>query len=264
MRDAGPDARSDGGRDLPRDLSGDARDAGDTGPLRVAANGVPIPPPALDPCVALDLQSADCSPSGTCAPVSCDCGGTSLVFAECTKDCTTCTGKCVAAISCAAACALGSNAPPEASSCLFGAVVISKLGCKSDADCANAKCLVPPDAAVGECTTGLPRSPCLADTDCTHQASGLPLPAEDPACVVTAQGVGVCGNAGLVGDPCNTDDQCSSLFRCVLTPGAFEGACSRGENGDLCFTKHDCAPSYTCLAIGGVGPALCTSGMTGT
>jgi hypothetical protein len=186
------------------------------------------------------------------------------VFAECTSDCVVCTGKCVVGISCPAACALGPNALTKVSECLKNGPPSLSLACKSDSDCTHSKCLVSPNAAGGECTTGQPGSPCLADADCQLiTGPGIPMPAESPACIVTAAGLGVCGNLGLFNDPCNTDEQCAADFRCVIAPGAFVGTCSEGGDRDLCFTQHDCMPSDDCVAIGTATVHSCTSRRSG-
>jgi hypothetical protein len=221
--------------------------AGGATPPGLAANGVPIPPPALakDSCALLAVQSVACSPNGACQPVTCDCGGNPLVFNACYAD------LCVAGISCPAACAAGSNALTSAFNCFDDPV------CSSDADCNQPlwfKCLVPPNAASGACVTGAPGSPCLADADC--QSPGV-------LCVVTAEGLGHCENVGI-DRPCNTDKQCSiGGGRCALAPDAFAGVCTAGGEDSLCFTQHDCQPSLECVLLSSGGSHVCTSRRTG-
>ena len=165
-----------------------------------------------------------CCGAGPRAPD--DCGGARLVI----DGCRGIIDKCVTGISCSAACAMGPNALTNVIDCLYKDPSASIPLCKSDADCKQSKCLVPPNAAGGKCVTGLPASPCLADADCQpHVGFGSFVP-PDPACVVTPAGLGFCGNLGLEGQACNTDRQCSSGNRCVIPPGAFAGACYAGAN----------------------------------
>jgi hypothetical protein len=243
-------AGSDGGDDLP----GDALGADVTAPPRLAANGAPIPAPALakNSCAFLDVQSFTCSTSSkACEPLSCGCSG--LVFDRCVLD------KCIVGISCPAACAAAPDPLSRVLDCLF------KPLCKSDADCKQTsspyKCLVPPNAAIGECTTGASGSACLADADC-----------QSGACVVTDQDVGVCGGGfGYVF--CNTDEQCSAgatdpgggaFDRCVIPPGNFVGRCTTATGGSPCFTQRDCQPSVKCGLVGqvpgvGDGSGVCNA-----
>jgi hypothetical protein len=249
-----PASDADGGDDLATDALG----AGGTAPPRVAANGVPIPPPALapphppDPCVLLDVHSVACSTSNACEPVSCDCGGHPVVV----EGCRGIIDKCVMGISCPAACAMGPNALTNVIDCLYRDPMSITPVCKSDADCKQTlfpyKCVVPPNAATGECVTGATGSPCLKDVDCQSRA-----------CVVTAEGLGLCG--GGVG-ACNTDEQCSAgatttgagaTGRCVVPQGAFVGHCTAGAGGSPCLTQRDCQPSVECGIPSQGGSSVC-------
>ncbi|HTA18492.1 MAG TPA: hypothetical protein VK989_04330 [Polyangia bacterium] len=227
-------ARSDG-----TDRANDASDARVEAPLRLAANGVPIPPPALakNDCAELRVQSVACSLNDECAPVSCDCGGSPLVFDQCIS------GSCLAGISCSAACATQSDVVSSVFGCLTNGV------CKSASDCPQAAdgeaCLVPPNAAIGECVTRDANSPCLADADCRSLE-----------CVVTADGVGLCSPRNEL---CNTDAHCAPGSHCALAPGAFTGQCTNGMNGSLCLTPSDCKPSLECTVISQGQSAECTS-----
>jgi hypothetical protein len=270
---AGSDGRADlaiAGSDGRADLANDARGAGDMAPPRLAANGVPIPPPRLgiapgvDPCVFLDLKSAACSTSSACAPLSCDCGGNPLVFEGCTGP----SIACVVGLSCPFACALGPDAQKTVIGCMYGIHPPSNPTCTSNAECEQPdKCLVFSNTTIGECVTGQPSSPCLANTDCQppKASQGFALPPGGPACVVGADGLASC-KVGLAGDPCNTDEQCSAGlmggisfgYRCVIPPGAFTGACLGPSENSLCFTQHDCQPQLQCVAFPS-GKHVCSS-----
>ena len=275
--DAGA-AASDGGDDRPQDAVGadavggdlrndapsadvpdndDASGTFDAGPPRLAANGVPIPALTVDPCPLLDLQSAACGVNGGCAPLSCDCGGKPIVI----EGCTGLIDECVTRLSCAAACAMGANAQANVLDCLHGDFLTGTPACKSEADCRQSyECIVPANATSGQCVSGQPGSPCLADTDCQEQPlGGFPVPHEYPACVVWAQGLGRCGKWGLQGEDCNTDAQCS-MGVCLIAPGAFEGSCNSPGEDSPCYTQHDCQaqPTLTCVVLT-PGGQVCSS-----
>jgi hypothetical protein len=256
----GANAGADGGDDL-------APGAGGTPPPRLAANGVPIPTPALanDSCAFLEIETVACTMDSECQPVSCNCGGTPVVFDKCWNNCIIgCMGKCITGVSCAAACA--TTTPSQR----VLACLTSNPSCKSDADCKQTsvpyKCLVPPSSAGGECVTGEPGAPCLADADCKSQT-----------CIVTREGLGVCGGA-YGGGQCNTDEQCpvfasivdggvvvdggpvdgGGVGICAIAAGAFVGGCTPGTQRLPCATQHDCLPSLECAVISTEG-RVCTS-----
>lgn len=205
-----------------------------------ASNGVPIPPPSLpkSSCSFLGVEDVPCASDGTCKTLTCDCGGHPLVF-----DAGCIFGRCLAAVSCSAACALGDYAPRQAGFCLLNPA------CKSDPDCSRAmsgpKCLVPPGSPIGECISGGANTSCLTNANCLSKT-----------CVVDADGLGLCA-ARLPGTRCNTDEQCLAGLHCALTAGAFVGACSDGADKGLCATDDDCQPPLRCRPLHGTH--LCTS-----
>jgi hypothetical protein len=280
-------AGASGQRDGSSDATADARP-------RLAGNGVPLPPSVscaelvhvkacdgacpLVTCVCGDTYRAL---GGTCSGPSCLATFSNGV----------CAGQtCLTSVSCATACALGLNAPGVLASCVALASCKSGLapsGCPSglqgtpcfeDSDCASSACVefeanelvceagddnapcnydqhcqpglhcVIPTSWDGSCSSGKSNTACLTNADCQPHLD----------CIRGADrstfGTGfVCSGHGK-GDPCLTNDQCSSGF-CVY------GRCDTGEAGAACNDASKCQAGLRCVIEGVAG--TCTADSDG-
>jgi hypothetical protein len=194
----------------------------------VASNGVPIPDPNLKTtCASFGAVVSTCSLSNKCPPLSCDCAGGNKVMIDVPVSCEA-FGRCLTAVSCAAACELGDAARGDLEICVYQGV------CKTDGDCPddNPRCLLAPGQASGICESGFGR--CFQDADCLSGPC------------VAAGGVRICSDRKS-GSICNRHDQCAD-GTCVLAGGAFAGSCTNGTNGAPCLDAAQCLASYTCVA----------------
>ena len=193
--------------------------------VMVADNGVSIPVrDPRDSCDGLGLEISACDASGSCDSLGCVCPSETPSASR-----VACTSYgCVTAISCATFCAVGPSAAVTAFFCESDGL------CDSDAACASSqRCLIPPGAKRGSCSTGDLGASCFADGDC---ASG--------ACVVSdSSGRGSCDGGML----CNRAEQCGRK-KCVLAPDHYVGSCTGGAKGSPCLQTTDCTSGLSCTA----------------